>query len=178
METVSEMIQADTFSPTPWVSTSRETVPLWKLVSNWAETGTIKVPKSETMKKGNGSTTEVVAPARKRRRFSPVEKLRIVREAAQCRKPGEVGALLRREGIHSSHLSAWRRALETHGVEGLGSRKRGRKAKLDAKERRIAELEKKLSDADKELAIAHGLLELQKKVSQLLGVTLPALEKA
>ncbi len=45
-----------------------------------------------------------------------------VREAAQCRKPGEVGALLRREGIHSSHLSAWRRALETHGVVEHGRR--------------------------------------------------------
>ena len=119
----------------------------------------------------------MLPPSRKRRKFTPAEKLRIVKEAAQCREPGEIGALLRREGIHSSHLSSWRQALEAHGVEGLSSRKRGRKVKLDAKDHRIAELEKKLRHTEKELAIAQGLLEVQKKVSQLLGVTLPGSEK-
>jgi transposase len=135
------------------------------------------MPKTNHASRGSGDAAEVLPPSGKRRKFSPAEKLRIVREAAQCREPGEIGALLRREGIHSSHLSSWRQALEAHGVEGMASRKRGRKAKLNATDHRIAELERKLRHTEKELAIAHGLLELQKKVSQLLGVTLPASEK-
>lgn len=134
------------------------------------------MPKPIEVTKGTGSAAEVAAPVRKRRSFSPAEKLRVVREAAACKEPGAIGALLRREGLHSSHLTTWRRALESHGVEGLSSRKRGRPAKLDAKDRQIAELEKQLCAANKELSIAHGLLELQKKVSELLGVTFPPLE--
>jgi len=136
------------------------------------------MPKSKKVTKGSGSTHEVATPPRKRRSFTPTEKLRIVREAAACSEPGDVGALLRREGIHSSHLSSWRQSLETHGVEGMGARKRGRKAKFDAKDRRIAELEKRLGAADKERQILQGLLDLQKKVSELLGVTLPTSEKS
>jgi transposase len=143
-----------------------------------AETGTsLKMPKTNHVSQRSGKAAEVISPPPKRRKFSPAEKLRIVREAAQCNEPGEIGALLRREGIHSSHLSSWRQALEAHGVEGMASRKRGRKAKLDAKDHRIAELERKLQRTEKELAIAQGLLEVQKKVSQLLGVTLPGSEK-
>ena len=137
----------------------------------------MKVPKSGSVPKGSGSAAEVEPPARKRRKFSPAEKLRIVREAAACREPGEIGALLRRAGLHSSHLSHWRQALEAHGIEGMAKQKRGRKVKRDAKDERIAELEKKLRRAEKELAIAQGLLEVQKKVSQLLGVTFPDSEK-
>lgn len=115
-------------------------------------------------------------PAKKRRVFSAAEKLRIVQEAAAC-GPGEVGALLRREAIHSSHLSTWRKALGVHGSEGLAQVKRGRRAKQDAKDRRIEQLEKQLRTAERELAIRQALIELQKKVSVLLGVTLPNQEE-
>lgn len=129
--------------------------------------------KSKQVKAGAGSAAEVRPPAKKRRVFTAADKLRIVREAAECTEPGDVGALLRREGLHSSHLSTWRKALGTHGTVGLGQVKRGRKAKYDAKDRRIQELEKQLRAAEKELQIRQALIELQKKVSALLGITLP-----
>ena len=89
--------------------------------------------KSKQVTAGAGSAAEVRPPPKKRRVFTAAEKLRIVREAEEC-KPGEVGELLRREGIYSSHLSTWRKALGTHGTTGLGQVKRGRKAKYDAKD--------------------------------------------
>lgn len=133
--------------------------------------------KSRPVAAGAGSAAEVRPPPKKRRVFTAAEKLRIVREAEAC-GPGEVGALMRREGIYSSHLSTWRKALGVHGTAGLGQVKRGRKAKYDAKDRRIQELEKQLRAAEKELAIRQALLELQKKVSALLGITLPTPEES
>lgn len=129
------------------------------------------MPMSKTPKTPRGEVAESV-PRRRRRVFSAAEKLRIVKEAAAC-GPGEQAALLRREGIYSSHLSTWRQQLEVHGSAGLAATKRGRKAKLDAKDRRIAELEKRLRAAEKELEVRQYLIELQKKVSEILGVTLP-----
>jgi len=124
---------------------------------------------SKKVTAGAGSAAEVRPPPAKRRLFTAAEKLRIVKEADAC-GPGEVGALLRREGIYSSHLSTWRKALGLHGTTGLGQVKRGRKAKHDAKDRRIQELEKKLRAAEKELQIRQALIELQKKVSALLSI--------
>lgn len=118
------------------------------------------------------SGVEVRAPARKNRQFSPADKLRIVRAANECTERGAVEALLRKEGVYSSLLSKWRRAIEANGVEGLGLRKPGRKSNRDLKDRRIEDLERKLARAEKEIAISKGLLELQKKVSDLLGIRL------
>ncbi len=70
---------------------------------------------------------EVVAIAR-RRQFSPSEKRRILTAADRCTEPGEIGALLRREGIYSSHLASWRKRRAAEGVMGLDTRKRGSKA--------------------------------------------------
>ena len=112
-------------------------------------------------------------PPGKLRKFGASEKLRIVREANECKEPRAVAALLRREGMCSSYLASWRRAIETHGIEGMSSRHSGRKSLRNAKDRHIAELEKKLERADRELYIAQQLLGLQKKLSELLGVTLP-----
>jgi len=120
--------------------------------------------------------TEVVEPPRRRRQFSPAEKLRIVREADACRERGEVGALLRREGIYSSHLAAWRKQLGAHGVEGLSSRRPGRKPVRDAKDAQIAALEKKATRLERDLELANKLIDLQKKVSEVLGVALPSSE--
>lgn len=80
---------------------------------------------------------------------------------------------MRKEGIYSSMLSNWRRAIEAQGIEGLSGRKRGRKSKLDAKDHRIETLEKMLAHTEKELAIARTLVDLQKKVSEILGVAQP-----
>ena len=74
----------------------------------------------------SGRSVEVTTPG-KRRTFSASEKLRIVREAGACTERGDIEALLRREGIYSSHLAAWRKQLALHGSEALGGRKRGPK---------------------------------------------------
>lgn len=116
--------------------------------------------------------TEVVAKAR-RRRFSAAEKRRILREADGCTQPGELGALLRREGIYSSHLTSWRRARERGELNGLSPRRRGPKPKpADARDKKIAALEREIRKLRSKLERAEGLIEVQKKVSELLGIPL------
>lgn len=108
----------------------------------------------------------------KRRTFTASEKLRIVGEAAACTRRGDVEALLRREGIYSSLLASWRKQLALHGSEALAGRKPGRKPKLDAKDRRIVELEKRSARLEAKLSLAEKLIALQKKVSEILGIDL------
>jgi transposase len=115
---------------------------------------------------------EVEPKPGKRRSFPASEKLRIVREAAACTERGDIEALLRREGIYSSLLAAWRKQLALHGSEALAGRKPGRKPKFDAKDRRIAELEKRAARLEAKLSLAEKLLDLQKKVSVILGIDL------
>jgi transposase len=117
-------------------------------------------------------SVEVLPKSGRRRSFSAAEKLRLVRAAAACTKRGEVEALLRREGIYSSHLSAWRKELALHGSAALVGHKPGRKPKLDAKDRRIAELEKRSAQLEAKLSLAEKLIDLQKKVSAILGINL------
>jgi transposase-like protein len=121
----------------------------------------------------NGVEVEVLEKPQ-RRRFSPEYKRRIVREADRCRKPGEVGALLRREGLYSSHLSSWRAARDRGELGGSGTRKRGPEAKApDASAKRIAKLEQENRKLRKRAERAEGLVEVQKNLSELLGVELP-----
>lgn len=120
-----------------------------------------------------GQEVEVLARP-ERRRFSVEYKRRIVREADRCRKPGEIGALLRREGLYSSQLSAWRAARERGELGGQGTRKRGPEGKEpDASAKRIAELERENRRLRKRAERAEALVEVQKKLSELLGVELP-----
>jgi len=121
-----------------------------------------------------GEEVEVLAKAR-RRRFTLEYKRRILREADRCRKPGEIGALLRREGLYSSQLSAWRAARERGELGGQGARKRGPEAKPpDPSAKRIAELERENRRLRQRAERAEALVEVQKKLSELLGVELPA----
>lgn len=116
--------------------------------------------------------TEVVAQVR-RRRFTAAEKLRILQEADACAKPGELGALLRREGMYSSYLSAWRAARQRGELAGLTPRARGPKPQRpDPRDRKIVELERENRRLQARLARAEGLIEVQKKVSQLLAIPL------
>jgi hypothetical protein len=116
---------------------------------------------------------EVVAKA-ERRRFTAEYTRRILREAAACSKPGEIGALLRREGLYPSHLSAGRQARERGELAGLSPRQRGPQAKrVDARDKRIAELERENRRCKARIERAEALLELQKKVSELRGIELP-----
>ena len=122
--------------------------------------------------------TEVVAKAA-RRRFTAAEKLRVLREADRCTKPGELSALLRREGLYSSHLSTWRVARRNGELAGLTPRPRGPQAKpVDPRDKKIAELERETRRLQARLERAEGLIELQKKVAQLLGNPLPNDERA
>jgi len=116
--------------------------------------------------------TEVTAKAT-RRRFTAAEKLRVLKEADRCTKPGELGALLRREGLYSSHLSTWRTARQRGELAGLAQRARGPKAKpVDPRDRKIIEQAREISRLQARLERAEGLIEVQKKVSQLLGISL------
>jgi transposase-like protein len=110
---------------------------------------------------------QVTATSR-RRRFTAKYKLNIVREADACTKQGELGALLRREGLYSSHLTDWRRAREKG--ELLKPPKVGRPPKaVDPSAKRIAELERQLARATARAEHAEALVDLQKKVAALLG---------
>jgi transposase-like protein len=105
----------------------------------------------------------------RRRFFAASEKRRILKAAAACTERGAIEALLRREGIYSSHLAAWRKQL---ALRDLVAQKRGPKPKLDAKDKRIAELEKRAARLEAKLELAGKLIDLQKKVSAILGIDL------
>jgi transposase-like protein len=113
---------------------------------------------------------------RQRRRFSKEEKLRILREADACTERGETAALLRREGIYSSHLTSWRHQLRAHGEEGLTPKRVGRKPLRDEKDHRIGKLERDKARLERELLIARKVIELQVKAHEVLGVALPRIE--
>ena len=102
----------------------------------------------------------------KRRRFSAEFKLRILKEAEAATEPGELGALLRREGLYSSHLSTWRRQQEAGALKEL-SRRRGRKP-ADPLGAENAELRRRAERAEAELAKARKVIEVQGNVSALL----------
>jgi transposase len=109
----------------------------------------------------------------KRRRFSAEYKLRIVREAAAAKTPGEIGALLRREGLYSSHLADWRRQRERGELAGLSAKRRGRQAKaVNTLAKRVAELERDKRRLERKLERAELLLDIQKKASRLLEIPL------
>ena len=103
----------------------------------------------------------------KRRRFSAAYKLRVLREADACSRPGEVGALLRREGLYSSILSEWRKQREAGSLEAL-ERPRGRRP-ADRRDAEIAGLRRRAERAEAELEKARKVIEVQGNVSALLG---------
>ncbi len=113
-------------------------------------------------------------PEKPERRQYPAEyKLRILREADQCGEPGEVGALLRREGLYSSLLSSWRRQRKEGTLTALQPKKRGRKGKpTNPLAKRVAELERQNRKLRKCLEQAETIIEFQKKVSDILGIPL------
>ena len=118
-----------------------------------------------------------VAALAKRRRFSAGYKRRIVRAVAACKAPGEVGALLRREGLYSSHLTHWRREIEAHDEVALSAKRRGPKPDATkAESRRIQALEHDAARLRQKLDRAEKIIEAQKKLCDLLG--LPKAEEA
>jgi transposase-like protein len=115
---------------------------------------------------------EVVATA-KRRQFPSSEKRRIVAAADACKRPGELGALLRREGIYSSMLSTWRKQIARINETALAPQRRGPKPDPARPERlRIQKLEREKARLERELAQARLIIDVQKKVAILLGIHL------
>jgi transposase-like protein len=110
-----------------------------------------------------------------RRRFTAEYKARIVREADACREAGAIGALLRREGLFSSHLTNWRKQVRRHGVDGLTAKRRGPAPKPKPSAREI-ELERAKRRLEKKLAKAEAIIAFQKKVHELLGIPLSSPE--
>jgi len=112
-----------------------------------------------------GASGEVRA---KRRTFSAAEKLRLLREAERCPK-GELGALLRREGLYASQLTTWRRERD----RGLTPKKRG--PKVDEQAQRLAQLERENTRLQAKLGQAELIIDAQKKLLQVLGLPEPQL---
>ncbi len=116
-------------------------------------------------------TEDVQVAAKPRRRTYTAEyKRRILREADACTTPGAIGALLRREGLYSSHLVVWRRARGRGELTALTPKKRGRKpTPVDPRDRKIAELERQLAQMTGRAERAEALVEAQKNLAALLG---------
>jgi transposase len=111
-----------------------------------------------------------VLPRAKRRRFLAEYKLRIMEEADNCTQRGQIGALLRREGLYSSHLSTWRQQRTLGQLEGLSPKKRGRKPQ-DPVDEEVARLQRENERLRARLEQAEMIIDVQKKLSQLLGLT-------
>lgn len=109
-----------------------------------------------------------------RRRFTAEYKLRILREVERAKEPGEVGAILRREGLYSSHLSHWRQERDRVAKAGLAARKRGPRRRVE--DPRIKQLEREKARLERKLRQAEIIIEYQKKVSELLGIPLKPLD--
>ena len=125
---------------------------------------------------GNGQPIPDPAVPEKpvRRRFTAEYKLRILREADRCTQPGQLGALLRREGLYSSHLTAWRQQRDKGTLAGLTPKRRGRKpnpdAALVAENERLRRQTERLAE---KLRQAEAIMDIQKKLSEILGIPLP-----
>ena len=123
-----------------------------------------------------GAAPDPEVPAKaKRRQFSAEYRLRVLREADGCKVPGDVGALLRRESLYSSHLVLWRRQREAGALSGLRSQKRGPKPK--AQDPRVKQLEKENARLQRRLKQAETIIEIQKKVAGILGIPLKTLDE-
>lgn len=132
--------------------------------------------------RGGGATASAGRPAAPdpevpakatRRRFTAEYKLRILKEADACTRPGEVGALLRREGLYTSHLTAWRKQRETGALKGLAPKRRGRKASpRDTVAEELTKLRRENERLQQKLRAAETIIAAQKKVSEMLGIPL------
>ena len=110
-----------------------------------------------------------VIPQAKRRQFTAKYKLRILEEADRCTERGQIGELLRREGLYSSHLSKWRQQRARGQLQGLAPKKRGRKGQ-DPTVAELARLRRENERLRAELEKAEIIIDVQKKLAQLLGL--------
>jgi transposase len=127
----------------------------------------------ETASNGAKTSREVEVVAKVERwRFTAEYKLKVLREADECTRSGQIGALLRREGLYWSNLTTWRKQREHGELAGL-SRKRGPKGReKNPLAERVRELERDNARLKGRAERAEGIVELQKKISQILGIEL------
>jgi transposase-like protein len=104
-----------------------------------------------------------------RRRFTAKYKARIVEEAQKCTGSGQIGALLRREGLYSSALTQWRRQYQNGALQGLQDDKRGRQCTRDARDQGLECLRRENDRLSKKLSQAELIIDIQKKIAALLG---------
>jgi transposase-like protein len=113
-----------------------------------------------------------------RRHFTAEYKLNILRQAEDCRERREIGALLRREGLYSSHLTTWRRQRDAGIFSGLKPKQRGRKANpVHPLQAENEQLRKENNRLQRRLRKAELIIDIQKKISQMLGIPLETSEK-
>ena len=107
-----------------------------------------------------------------RRKYTASYKLRILKEYEACTVPGEIGALLRREGLYHSNVNSWMLQRDKGALHGLTPRKRGRKSKkINPLAREVANLERKNKKLTEKLHQAETIIEVQKKISEILGIS-------
>ena len=168
--------------PCPDVVASSGVLAPLRIDQNFASGSEVSVPalgveerSDEAPRAGRAGPTpdpEVVAKP-KRRQFTAEYRLRILEEADRCTQPGEVGRLLRREGLYSSHLTAWRKARRKGSLRELAAKKRGAKpAERNPLDAKVRALEAQVARLEHELHTAHTILDVQGKVAGLLGLNL------
>jgi transposase-like protein len=120
---------------------------------------------------GTGPSTDPeVVPKATRRQFSAAEKLRILDEADACTQPGQIGALLRREGLYSSQLTKWRRLRAQGQLQALTPQQRGPKVVADPVVEELARLQRENARLQAQLMRAETIIDVQKNLSHLLGL--------
>jgi len=121
---------------------------------------------------GKSKPSAEVVPKRPKRRFSAKEKLRILTAADGCVKHGELGALLRREGLYSSQLASWRLLRNRGELSALTDKKRGRKADSNPLRAELAASRRQVETLTKKLEQAAEIIDVQKKIAALFGKTI------
>jgi transposase-like protein len=136
--------------------------------------GTSKASHSD---RGVSSSDSEVSAKASRRRFTAEYKLGILTQADFCTEPGSLGALLRREGLYSSNLNTWTRQRD-QGVSGLAPKKRGQASARDPLLAENATLRQDIDRLTRRLKQAETIIDVQKKISQILGIQQPKTSEA
>jgi transposase-like protein len=145
--------------------------------SETSRNGGATIPVADPAPRDSGVANPEVRDKAVRRRFTATYKRRILREADQCGSGG-VAALLRREGLYSSHLNTWRKLRKTGEIAGLEPRKRGKKpVPRNPMADEMQRLTRENQRLQKRLHQAETIVEVQKKLCDLLGLTVPPIEQ-
>jgi transposase-like protein len=107
----------------------------------------------------------------RRRTYTAEYKLAVLRELDACTEPGQLGAILRREGLYSSNITEWRRKREAGELRGLGANKNGRPQRIaNPLAAEVSRLEREIAGLNEELRKARIIIDVQKKLSEILNV--------